>query len=391
MILQVAAALLAVVAPTGSKERAPPAWRALQLAELPSELASGARGKLHGAPPCLRSLRKVGWGHTARWRLGAYSDGEFACDVDFALDKNPDEPCCKLLFHADDAETGRSRRVGYMLLGAEADASALRGMHVREDLRGRGLSRLLLAVWLALCSEASLTPATKVINKPYLALTLQRFGFAPTNRRGQVRVFPGTRRLQNCRGWQDERGSPAAGEFRSTFVRTDFELADAAARDAAVEAALGGERFALEADAAAVRRALTLRGGAWSAPKPRKPTPTEAGALGGFAIGLALAPTKTQALYGDIAVRTAEAWRKRVMSRKKIPVYARVPRALAAAAAATFVVDYAIAYPEYGARGAVRETTIVRAAERAAAAARARADGVVARVQSLRARLSPGS
>ena len=176
MILQVAAALLAVVAPTGSKERAPPAWRALQLAELPSELASGARGKLHGAPPCLRILRKVGWGHTARWRLGAYSDGEFACDVDFALDKNPDEPCCKLLFHADDAETGRSRRVGYMLLGAEADASALRGMHVREDLRGRGLSRLLLAVWLALCSEASLTPATKVINKPYLALTLQRFG-----------------------------------------------------------------------------------------------------------------------------------------------------------------------------------------------------------------------
>ena len=131
-------------------------------------------------------------------------------------------------------------------------------------------------------------------------------------------------------------------------MRTDFELADAAARDAAVEAALGGERFALEADAAAVRRALTLRGGAWSAPKPRKPTPTEAGALGGFAVGLALAPTKTQALYGDIAVRTAEAWRKRVMSRKKIPVYARVPRALAAAAAATFVVDYAIAYPEYG-------------------------------------------
>ena len=136
---------------------------------------------------------------------------------------------------------------------------------------------------------------------------------------------------------------------------------------------------------------LRLAYGAWSAPKPRKPTPTEAGALGGFAVGLALAPTKTQALYGDIAVRTAEAWRKRVMSRKKIPVYARVPRALVAAAAATFVVDYAIAYPDHGARGAVRETTIVRAAERAAAAARARADGVVARVQSLRARLSPGS
>ena len=84
MILSLAAAVAVVRAPPGVKERAPPAWRALQLAELPSELASGARGKLHGAPPCLRSLRKVGWGHTARWRLGAYSDGELACDVDFA-------------------------------------------------------------------------------------------------------------------------------------------------------------------------------------------------------------------------------------------------------------------------------------------------------------------
>ena len=239
-----------------------------------------------------------------------------------------------------------------MLLGAEADASALRGMHVREDLRGRGLSRLLLAVWLALCSEASLTPATKVINKPYLALTLQRFGFAPTNRRGQVRVFPGTRRLQNCRGWQDERGSPAAGEFRSTFVRTDFELADAAARDAAVEAALGGERFTLEADAAAVRRALTLRGGAWSAPKPRKPTPTEAGAL-------AASPSASrsrQRRRRRCMATSPSARRRRGASascRARRFRCTRACRALAAAAAATFVVDYAIAYPEYGARGAV--------------------------------------
>ena len=260
------------------------------------------------------------------------------------------------------------------MLGAEADASALRGMHVREDLRGRGLSRLLLAVWLALCSEAGLTPATKVINKPYLALTLQRFGFAPTNRRGQVRVFPGTRRLQNCRGWQDERGSPAAGEFRSTFVRTDFELADAAARDAAVEAALGGERFALEAGAAAVRRALALRGSAWSA-EAAKPTPTEAGALGGFAVA-SLAPTKTQALYGDIAVRTAGV-AQRVMSRKKIPVYAcRAPSPPPPPPLSSTMPSH----PGM-ARAARRETTIVRAAGRRRRRAHA-ADRWVARVQS---------
>ena len=321
----------------------------------------------------------MGWGHTARWRLGAYSDGEFACDVDFALDKNPDEPCCKLLFHADDAKTGRSRRVGYMLLGAEADASALRGMHVREDLRGRGLSRLLLAVWLALCSEASLTPATKVINKPYLALTLQRW-LAPTTGAARCASSRGRAACRIAAAGRTAR-SPAAGEFRSTFVRTDFELADAAARDAAVEAALGGERFALEADAAAVRRArcAAARGARRSRGSRRRRRRARSAASPS---ARARADEDAGAVWRHRRPHGGGG-RKRVMSRKKIPVYARVPRALAAAAAATFVVDYAIAYPDYGARGAVRETTIVRAAR--AAAPRARADGVVAASELARA------
>ena len=244
--------------------QAPPAWRALQ--DVPAECLN-APGKLHGAPPCLRTLRKVGWGRDACWRLGTFDDlSNLALDVDFALDRNPDEPCCKLLFVNRTSE--KRRRVGYMLLAAKEDASALRGMQISEDLRGRGLSRVLLAAWLRMCITASLQPTTGTINKPLLALTLDRFGFEPVIRRGrQVRVHAGTRRLTNCRGWQDERGeTPLEGQYRTAFVRTPFEVARPDALEAAVDETLG-DHFVLEADGEALRRALTLRGG-WRSTGP---------------------------------------------------------------------------------------------------------------------------
>ena len=245
--------------------QAPPAWRALQ--DVPAECLN-APGKLHGAPPCLRTLRKVGWGRDACWRLGTFDDlsNLLALDVDFALDRNPDEPCCKLLFVNRTSE--KRRRVGYMLLAAKEDASALRGMQISEDLRGRGLSRVLLAAWLRMCITASLQPTTGTINKPLLALTLDRFGFEPVIRRGrQVRVHAGTRRLTNCRGWQDERGeTPLEGQYRTAFVRTPFEVARPDALEAAVDETLG-DHFVLEADGEALRRALTLRGG-WRSTGP---------------------------------------------------------------------------------------------------------------------------
>ncbi|KOO52932.1 hypothetical protein Ctob_015865 [Chrysochromulina tobinii] len=94
-------------------------------------------------------------------------------------------------------------------------------MQISEDLRGRGLSRVLLAAWLRMCITASLQPTTGTINKPLLALTLDRFGFEPVIRRG---------------------------------------------RQAAVDETLG-DHFVLEADGEALRRALTLRGG-WRSTGP---------------------------------------------------------------------------------------------------------------------------
>jgi len=57
--------------------------------------------------------------------------------------------------------------------------SALRGMLVADDCRGKGYARLFLAIWLRLCHRTNVTPATTRINKPLLALTLIRLGFTP--------------------------------------------------------------------------------------------------------------------------------------------------------------------------------------------------------------------
>ena len=135
-------------------------------------------------------------------------------------------------------------------------------MHIAEDMRGQGLSKVLLAVWLRLCEEAAIVPLTKTINKPLLSLTLGRFGFAPRDGRGQaVRLHAGTRRLKNCRGWQDERGTPPEGPVRVATVRTNFHVVDRGTCDAEVRAVVGGssQRLTLEADGAALRSALTLR------------------------------------------------------------------------------------------------------------------------------------
>lgn len=57
--------------------------------------------------------------------------------------------------------------------------SALRGMLVADECRGKGYARLFLAIWLRLCMRGGVTPATTRINKPLLALTLVRLGFTP--------------------------------------------------------------------------------------------------------------------------------------------------------------------------------------------------------------------
>jgi hypothetical protein len=231
-------------------QASPPAWRALQLDSLPASLAS--RGSLQGTPPCLATLRKVGRGQHAAWRLGSYA-GELALEVHVALDRNPEEPCCKLEFvqanaapHA--APHARRKKVGHVLLVGEQDASVLKGVRIDPEMRGRGLCRVLIAMWLRMCLEARIAPATRVINKPLLSWTLSRFGFTPCQR-GQIQALP--KRVD---------GDPN-GPCRIARVRTAFSPPEerAALENAVCEAL--GDACHLDATAVELRRALTLRGG----------------------------------------------------------------------------------------------------------------------------------
>ena len=301
----------------------PPAWRATQLAEL--------GGQVQGAPPCLSSLTKVGrrQGQRAAWLLGSYRGSEelgLDLDVLLQLDRNPDEPCCKLLFvRSSDAvdlsqpeaarrskDRPRLDKVGHMLLACDEGESALRGLLVAEELRGRGLSRLLLALWLRLCAEADVTPTTRMLNKPLLSLSLQRLGFTPVNAERSVVVArpldgssyrappsggvgqwgrslasfspgggisrgselppPSAPETQAARLYHSETlpappPPPPLSPPRIAFVRTEFEPpCDLAALDEAVEQVLrgreGGGRLRAAASGTELRHALTLRGGA---------------------------------------------------------------------------------------------------------------------------------
>jgi hypothetical protein len=244
-----------------------------------------SRGRLQGAPPCLAGLRKVGKGHEAAWELCRVS-GDNPMHVTLCLDRNPDEPCCKLLFRTNDGDGGS--KIGFMLLACEEHSSSLRGMWISESLRGCGLSKELLAVWLHLCRLAGLQPTTRTINKPLLSLSLSRFGFAPRSKERCLVVHLGEARSakqtpagtglsgrsmivprdQDCRR-SDSSGVSLALQAggRTAYVRTAFQIDDlgvpeaAAALDREVTAVLG-ERLTLLSSAVDVRKALTLRGGA---------------------------------------------------------------------------------------------------------------------------------
>ena len=263
---------------TLTSKAAPPAWRALQT--VPSELIG--LGKLRESPPCLATLPKVGSGRHAAWTLGAYRRGELELDVRLQLDRNPDEPCCKLLF------CGRGGRIGHMLLACGKDSSSLRGMHISEEMRGRGLSKRLLAIWLAMCLNAGLSPTTRVINKPLLSLSLSGFGFTPLEAnaftrvevaacrnparqaaRRRLRGLDASSRLSQLR---DDAERRRGGRGREAYVRTAFcPPVDSAALEATVGRVLGAD-FVLDASAEELRRALTLRG--------RPPEDETAGAAG---------------------------------------------------------------------------------------------------------------
>ena len=224
----------------------PPAWRTVQ--------SDAWTQGLRGAPPCLAGLPKVGQGHQSRWLLCSYRDANPEFEVYLTLDRNPDEPCYKLLFHSPSSQ---NENLGFILLAAVVGGSSLRGMKISEAHRGKGLCKVLLAAWLQLCLEAGVAPSTRVINKPLLSHSLARLGFRPTNGRGQLVQLTTSKRLRDCKR-ADYRRENSRGE-RYAFVRTAFDAPSRALLYEATQRSLEPGRLDVAASPEALHCALTLR------------------------------------------------------------------------------------------------------------------------------------
>jgi hypothetical protein len=216
----------------------------------------------------LRNLSKAGRGAKASWLLGTYDGSALSLDVRLLLDKNPNELCCILAFVprcALGSAEPDMRRCGYMPLTAGESSSALRGVCVAAPLRGQGLSKLLLAIWLRLCVDASVQPCTREINKPLLSWSLMRLGFAPARRSFPVplparTLTPPSANLAEAEPRATTPQSSAAK--RTSYVRTLFlPPEDLSSLSDAVDTALAGGRvrFAEGATVLDIARALTLR------------------------------------------------------------------------------------------------------------------------------------
>jgi hypothetical protein len=129
------------------------------------------------------TLTKVGKGKFAYWELGTYRmmDGAVVT-VALQPNRNPRKNGMRLIL-----VNGEGIKLGFLLMinqlqGDDQQAtSSLLGLRVEEYLRGRGLAKIFLALWMQCCIDAGIRPVTGVIHKPLLALVLQHtFQFQPS-------------------------------------------------------------------------------------------------------------------------------------------------------------------------------------------------------------------
>jgi pentatricopeptide repeat protein len=135
-------------------------------------------------------MTKVGRGKYARWEFGTYQRKE-GVDLTIAVHphRNPAKNGISLLLLKDGSKLGHL----IMVNKAATNTSTLLGVFVDPKERKSGYSKAFLALWLKLCLEADIQPQTGIINKPLLALVLQRtFDCVPHEGMGvEVELSPG--------------------------------------------------------------------------------------------------------------------------------------------------------------------------------------------------------
>uniref|UniRef100_A0A7S4F9K5 Uncharacterized protein n=1 Tax=Chrysotila carterae TaxID=13221 RepID=A0A7S4F9K5_CHRCT len=89
-------------------------------------------------------------------------------------------------------------------------------------------------------------------------------------------------------------------------------------------------------------------------------SPAGVGFCLGVWLGDSIVPRLTEALYKDTAVRTAEAWRQKMLTIQSIPWYVRYPKILAIAIVTSSLTEYVHALSEHGVLGSVHQTHVGR-------------------------------
>lgn len=187
------------------------------------------------------------------WAVGVYTAPEIELDVVVAPDRAAGRNCLKIIF----IDRGTARKVGFMLIENErardergGGTSALRGLRIDDEHRGRGLTKVLIAIWLHVCLVAGMSPRAAEINKPILSHTLERrFGFVPDGGVA-VRVSSATRRRDCIVDRRDD------GE--AVHVQTGFTAPTATQLEHAVAEVIGSAdaRILIEPEHEALARAM---------------------------------------------------------------------------------------------------------------------------------------
>ena len=123
------------------------------------------------------TMVKVGKGRSAYWKLGMWSDELSNIGVALQPHRNPSKNGIKLLLLNE-----HGQRIGYLLMinSSITVESSMLGAYIDPQERKRGLSKIIIGVWMSICLHAGVRPITGTINKPLLALVLQEtFGFVP--------------------------------------------------------------------------------------------------------------------------------------------------------------------------------------------------------------------
>jgi PPR repeat len=163
--------------------------------ELPMKLAIRENVSWDPTDPNSFSSMRIRWENEGMikrsnekfWKIGTFSDPMVPFDFTVALqpNRNPSKNGIKLLLYSSDALN--TTKVGYLIMinrleTSHVGTSTLLGVYLDPLFRQCGLSKIMIAIWLALCHHANAVPRTGVMNKPLLALVLQHtFQFIPEN------------------------------------------------------------------------------------------------------------------------------------------------------------------------------------------------------------------